>query len=266
MAFPEYLMLKFYYQFCLQFYLLFIFINCNSNSEELPTVNTSNNFLENHRTFKTLDLVKGDTLDKNSNDYNTRMPGGFNYEFTPEQDSAYYRALRHRLPVTTRLNFDLNSFANAIAAEMQKLEDEPWRIAMKSLQAVPDEFFIPSDVEKVQFESNIRMSQYIPHIPTLYPYGLKVGVGDVLTFLGLMEDVSPVIKYKLDYQDEIEIVVYSINATVIATLFNGIQVPGSYSITWNGRDDKGRRILSGDYIAEVRIGKERYIRKRIVIP
>jgi len=84
---------------------------------------------------------------------------------------------------------------------------------------------------------------------------MKVALGDIAQFFGLAEDVSPVIKYNLDFATEVQIVIYSVNASVVATLFDGHQPAGNYSITWNGRDDKGRKLPSGDYVAEVRIGK-----------
>ncbi|MBR3090812.1 MAG: hypothetical protein IKH10_02320, partial [Bacteroidetes bacterium] len=83
--------------------------------------------------------------------------------------------------------------------------------------------------------------------------------------LGIIEDTSPEIKYSLGMIADVEIVIYSVQAKVIATIFKGTQRPGSYKITWNQRDDKGKKMPYGDYIAEVRIGTDRFVRKRIVI-
>jgi flagellar hook assembly protein FlgD len=55
------------------------------------------------------------------------------------------------------------------------------------------------------------------------------------------------------------------NAVIIATMFDGIQSPGDFTYTWNGRDDSGRLLPVGDYVGEVRIGKEKLIRKRIYL-
>ena len=64
----------------------------------------------------------------------------------------------------------------------------------------------------------------------------------------------------------VEVVVYSPQARVIAVLLKMHQPTGKYQITWNGRDEKGRRMPTGDYVAEVRLGDERFVRKRIQIP
>jgi flagellar hook assembly protein FlgD len=85
-------------------------------------------------------------------------------------------------------------------------------------------------------------------------------------FLGLTEDLSPTISYSLFETSHVEIVIYSVQANVIATIFSGRQVPGNYSYTWNGRNDRGMKMGSGDYVGEVRIGEKRYVRKRIYIP
>jgi len=136
---------------------------------------------------------------------------------------------------------------------------------MQNINNIPREFFIPTGNEVVQHEINRQMSMYIPGINNLSPYGAKISFADIGSMFGLTEDVSPVITYRLDYYVEVEVVIYSIRAVVIATLFEGKQPPGPYKITWNGRDDNGRKMPRGDYIGEVRIGKERLIRKRIVI-
>jgi len=186
--------------------------------------------------------------------------------FSPEQDSAYFKALRIRLPLETRLARDLAFSAELWQYEQNWAKGDPLQIAFKNLQDIPYELYKPSPIEIVQYQTNLINSQYIPGIRTLMLNSSLVTLGDVASFLGLTEDVSPVIRYNIENISDVEIVVYSIQAVVIASLFEGPQPPGSYKLTWNCRDDKGRKMPSGDYIAEVRIGKNKYVRKRIVIP
>ncbi len=196
------------------------------------------------------------------------LPGGKSgpvINYSPQQDSAYLEALKLKLPTLARLENDIKLSEGLWKVERELASGKPWQIAMKNINNIPRQYFIPSGNERVQHEINRQMSQYIPGINTLSPYGAKISFADIGSMLGLTEDVSPVITYKLDYYVEIEVVIYSIRAVVIATLFEGKQPPGPYKITWNGRDDKGRKMPRGDYIGEVRIGKERLIRKRIVI-
>ncbi len=196
------------------------------------------------------------------------LPGGKSgpvINYSSQQDSAYMEALKIKLPAIERLNNDIKLSEELWKVDRELASGKPWQIAMQNINNIPREYFIPTGNQVVQHEINRQMSQYIPGITTLSPYGAKISFADIGSLLGLAEDVSPVIKYRLDYYVEVEVVIYSVRAAVISTLFKGRQPPGPYKITWNGRDDKGRKMPRGDYIGEVRIGKERFIRKRIVI-
>jgi flagellar hook assembly protein FlgD len=100
---------------------------------------------------------------------------------------------------------------------------------------------------------------------TYNPYGLKIPLGAIGKLLGLVQDVSPKMAFELDYNAEVEIVIYSVQASVVATIFKGSKKPGYHTYTWNGRNDQGKKMPPGDYIGEIRIGNRKYIRKRIVI-
>jgi flagellar hook assembly protein FlgD len=130
----------------------------------------------------------------------------------------------------------------------------------------PSEYYTPTGEQMTAQWDNIMRSQYVPFMQTIPSAGIQVPLSAITTFLGLTEDVSPVIKYEIDFSDEVEIVIYSIQARVVRTMFKGNQTPGTYKFTWNGLDDYGRKMLTGDYIGEVRIGKSRYVRKHIQIP
>jgi len=103
-------------------------------------------------------------------------------------------------------------------------------------------------------------------MPTVQQAGISINILDAAVLLGLADDVSPALEFDIRYTEEIEIVIYSVQATVIATVFKGIRQPGHHKFVWNGRDDKGRPMPSGDYIGEIRIGNSRYKRKMIQIP
>lgn len=190
---------------------------------------------------------------------------GFRSEFTPEQDSAYMEALRLRLPVDVQMrNFITQSDKNWQNFIRQQ-RNTPYGKVLDNLKDIPKEFFIPSGNEQLAYQENIERSLAVPYMNTLPRYGLKIPMSLIGSLLGLSEDVGPNIKYTIDYSDEIEVVIYSIQAKVINTLFKGRQNPGTYNLYWGGRDDNGKLMPQGDYIAEVRIGNNRYVRKRIQI-
>ena len=151
-------------------------------------------------------------------------------------------------------------------ARVELLEGTPWRFAVKNIEEIPRKLLEPSPEEMVQYQINIRRGMAAPGVQNLMNSGLSVPVGMVATLLGITEDVSPEIKYQLEYPADVKITIYSVNAKAIAVIFDGKQIPGNYKITWNFRDDNGRKVAAGDYVGEVKIGKDKYVRKRIVKP
>lgn len=195
----------------------------------------------------------------------TSLPGQSRNVYTQEQDSAFRAALDINIPFSLRSRLDLELSERLWQLASGQIERNPWISAMNALSSLPAGVFNPSDVEMVQWQTNIMNSMYVPFVKTYSPYGAKIDFETIGKFLGLVEDVSPIIKYNLAITADVEVVVYSIQASVVATLFKGMQSPGNYTINWNARDDKGRQMPAGDYIGEVRIGEDRYVRKRIVI-
>jgi hypothetical protein len=195
----------------------------------------------------------------------TKTSSGENKSFKNYQDSLFQRFLKLDVTARTLFNFNLSLTDDAWRNLLNNTSELPYQAALRSLNAVPSISFVPTGVERMTYQANLDAARYIPFVP--YPnYGLKVPLNDIGVFMGLIEDTSPEIYYSLDAPNDVEIVIYSIQAKVIATLYNGRQIPGKFKLTWNFRDDNGRKMLSGDYIAEVRIGNAKFIRKRIVIP
>ena len=193
------------------------------------------------------------------------LPGEIFFQTTPQQDSAYFRALRTRIPASTRFSLDLKRFETDIRLMSELNKGTPLDIARKNLD-LPSEYFIPSPQEFALYELNQKLSTYVPYIRTSQPFGFKANLSDIGKILGLVEDVSPVLTYEVDTYTDVEVVVYSIEARVVASIFSGKQTPGKYTYTWNVRDDAGRLMPPGDYIGEIRIGRSKFIRKRIYIP
>ena len=185
--------------------------------------------------------------------------------YAPYQDSIYSKLLKMNVPARTLFRYNLALGDAAWNDYLNEQKTLPYNAAMQSLANLPSTVFQPSGVEQTLYQTNLEMAQYVPGLNS-HLFGIKVPLSDIAQVLGLSEDVSPVIVYSLDSPLDVEIVIYSIQAKVIATIYQGKQNAGSYKITWNLRDDYGRRMPSGDYIAEVRIGESKFVRKRIVIP
>jgi len=184
------------------------------------------------------------------------------YSTTPEQDSAYKQAMKVRIPVDVRLRHDLidSEYNPIILQEVQSIMS-----AYINVMNLPSSVFQPRREEWVQRKEMIADALSVPGLYRYNDMNAIFYLEDAAVFLGLAEDVSPTISYRLDYADIVEIVVYSVQAKVIATLFSGKQPAGSHQITWNLKNDVGMPMPSGDYVAEVRIGSTKYVRKRIQI-
>ena len=224
-----------------------------------------NEFIDNEINNKQETILK---IDTNKVQVEDIIPSSINEGeilFTPAQDSAYNRAMRANVTTSARIWNDLHLTQYTWFEYLKNIKKSDVAIAMESLTSLPKEYYIPDPTEVVQREINIANSFYVPYVNTYNRNGMRISFGDIGNFLGITEDVSPSISYSLDKQSSVVVVVYSLRAVVIATIFDGIQPVGSYNFNWNGRDDNGKKMPPGDYIAEIRIANEKYIRKRILI-
>lgn len=196
-----------------------------------------------------------DVFTKDSSD--TKIPG-FEDRTTEAQDSAYFRAMRMNLPISLRLRYDLMDLGYTLIS----LDPDTEKTGM---DYIPNEAFNPDPNMIVQRQENLIRAFEVPYARTYNPYGVRVSFADIGRFFGITEDYSGTIQFKVDNYTEVEIVVYSIQAVVVATIFKGHLPAGSYQRTWTGRDENGRKLAPGDYIGEVRIKGDRSIRKRIIL-
>ncbi len=184
--------------------------------------------------------------------------------FTPAQDSAYVRALRQPLPPLARFQAALRA-STPIWLELQRPGlPTPWQSALRNLR-LDSAAFLPRGEEVVQHVYNLQQAQALPH-PTLRRTPgstFTIPLATVAQLLGLGEDVSPTVRYEVPRVERVQVFIYSVQALRIATLFDGVQRPGRYSLRWNGRDDHGRSLPPGDYVAEVRVGDRVRLYKRI---
>ena len=185
--------------------------------------------------------------------------------YSAYQDTAFFNAMRLKLPTVLRAKLDLDYSEALWNLRIKNATESTWDYIRRSLSNLPPEAYQYDPVEYVMAQTNLINSLSVPGIYQYRPQPGLVSLGAIASFLGLTEDVSSKIQYQLSITADVEVVVYSIQAVVVANMYKGVQTPGSYTLNWNGRDDKGRKMSSGDYIIEVRIGKDRYIRKRVVI-
>ncbi len=213
-----------------------------------------------------LQKLKGEPIPQKKEDDKVYLPGGReNIQYSPLQDSMYFNAMRNKMPSSTRFALELlaSSKENAFVESMSNTE---WSVAMKNLAMIPESAYKPLAVDVANYEAGIMRSFYVPGVPLSNKMGtMQIPLSTVGRLLGLSEDVTPVINYSVTSPSDVEILVYSMQAIVLQTMFKGYQSPGSYTLTWNQRDANGKLMPRGDYVIEARIGNKILRQKRVVI-
>jgi hypothetical protein len=72
------------------------------------------------------------------------------------------------------------------------------------------------------------------------------------------------IRYSLQRQENVTIDVYDVFGQRLVRLLQQNQAPGEYQISWDGRDNLGKRVSSGIYICSMQAGQQRQNVKMIL--
>ncbi|MCF7805838.1 MAG: M6 family metalloprotease domain-containing protein [Candidatus Marinimicrobia bacterium] len=73
------------------------------------------------------------------------------------------------------------------------------------------------------------------------------------------------IDYQLPEESNVTIAVYDLLGQKVATLKNGNQKAGYYSVKWNGTNDRGQKLSSGVYFYQIRAGDFQKTRKMLFL-
>ncbi|NKB72646.1 MAG: T9SS type A sorting domain-containing protein [Candidatus Latescibacteria bacterium] len=78
-------------------------------------------------------------------------------------------------------------------------------------------------------------------------------------------NASTVISYTLPSSGQVSLRIFDAQGQTVRKLLNAQQPAGRYSITWDGRDNKGAQVGSGPYFAEVSWDNQRKIEKMLLL-
>jgi hypothetical protein len=78
---------------------------------------------------------------------------------------------------------------------------------------------------------------------------------------------NPVItlRYDLAEEGEVRLTIYNVAGQVVRRLASGRQVAGRYTVVWDGRDDVGRVVATGVYLARLEAGAFRQTQKMLLL-
>jgi len=73
------------------------------------------------------------------------------------------------------------------------------------------------------------------------------------------------IRFEVPTREHVALTVYDVGGALVRKLVNEEKAPGSYSLQWNGTDDKGRRVSSGVYFYKITAGEFTDVRKMTLL-
>jgi len=76
---------------------------------------------------------------------------------------------------------------------------------------------------------------------------------------------STTIKLELAEAGKIELAVYNTKGQKVKTLLNCITAPGIYECNWNGRDESGKSVSSGQYVVKLQQNSEETVKKIMLL-
>lgn len=76
---------------------------------------------------------------------------------------------------------------------------------------------------------------------------------------------STTISYTVGHGGLVTIEVYSVNGQKIRVLVDEVMEPGTYSVTWDGRNENNKRVSTGLYFCRLRIGSFSTVRKMLLL-
>lgn len=190
----------------------------------------------------------------------TTAPG--DYPFSAAQDRRFHEWLALPLSAQTRFRLDVRRvFDEAFSLPAAKLTAN--EIARQNVNV--QSLISPLEMPEIRdYKEHLSHSFSIPGIKTFGVLPGLFGKGN-LGFItdSFHEDVTPVLRYTLDAPAFVNVSVFSQQAARVRLLFQGHEEIGSYSRVWNGRNDDGFKVATGDYVGIVSIGTKTALRKRI---
>ncbi len=78
-------------------------------------------------------------------------------------------------------------------------------------------------------------------------------------------DEKTTINFRLDKSTKVNITVYDLNGDPVKVLYNRVAGAPLNEAVWDGKNKRGRAVVQGVYFVVVKIGKERFVKKVLVV-
>ena len=102
----------------------------------------------------------------------------------------------------------------------------------------------------------------------LNPYTVPLAEGKVIIRNNIVnpgKGTYTLLNFRLTKSEKVNITVYDLAGRPVKVLYNKVGNPGLNEVVWNGKNKRGRNVVPGVYYVVVMIGKERYVKKVLVV-
>jgi hypothetical protein len=100
-----------------------------------------------------------------------------------------------------------------------------------------------------------------PERPTLFPNAPNPFNGTTT----IRYAVPPVGQRSSSGGSTVRLAIYNVQGQAVRILVEGVQLPGSYGVVWDGRDDRGQPVASGVYVCRLAVEVFAQTRKLVVL-
>ncbi|MGQ9708735.1 MAG: FlgD immunoglobulin-like domain containing protein, partial [bacterium] len=73
------------------------------------------------------------------------------------------------------------------------------------------------------------------------------------------------ISYSLPYRGNVSLQIFDLSGRLIRNLFNGEKSPGVHTVKWDGKDDKGSKVVQGIYFYMLELQGRRMHQKLVLL-
>ncbi|MDD5529237.1 MAG: FlgD immunoglobulin-like domain containing protein [bacterium] len=109
-------------------------------------------------------------------------------------------------------------------------------------------------MDSVLFDDLVIATEYIGPMPGVEE-DLSHNVSAILQNYPNPFSSQTVIRYQITgIKSDVSLKIYSLSGQLVRTLVNGELSAGYYSVTWNGKDDNSKCLLSGIYFGKLKVG------------